>query len=203
LDNVFILSGKVRKKNTMTRRWKTFLPTLLTVLTVLVLSFILYSILGTSDGTSESLLDLIGKQGIRLDAPFRKASCDFAEVTDEPGLYVCSDFTGPEGLLRIRLFTLDGKRIDAIELLMDPSRFPMSVLAREIKEDRPDYNLLFEEDSLVLFVSDTDVTNGPTYLLLKRNTSSYQACEELVLLLMTEKARRFFETPGYSSKNTS
>jgi hypothetical protein len=187
----------------MTRRWKRFFLTVLTVLTVLALSFILYSILGTSDGTSESLLDSIGKQGIRLNAPFRKASCDFAEVTNEPGLYVCSDFTGPEGLLRIRLFTLDGKRIDAIELLMDPSRFPMSVLAREIKEDRPDYNLLFEEDSLVLFVSDTDVTNGPTYLLLKRNTSSYQACEELVLLLMTEKARRFFETPGYSSKNTS
>ncbi|MGC9372009.1 MAG: hypothetical protein ACP5DY_01685 [Thermovirgaceae bacterium] len=108
-------------------------------------------------------------------------------------MYVCSDFTGPQGLLTIRLFSLDENRIDAIELLMDPSRCSMNALIREIKEDYPDYNLLFEEDSLVLFVSDTGGANGPTYLALKRDTPIDPSQGELFLVLMTEEARRSFE----------
>ncbi len=171
-------------------RRKGFFPALLTAV---FLVFILYSIPNIFDGSSDSVLDLVGEQGIRLHAPLRQVRCNITQDTDEPGLYVCSDFTGPEGLMTIRLFSLDEKRIHAIELLMDASRFSMSALIREIRDDYPDYNLLFEEDSLVLFVSDTGGTKGPTYLVLKRDATSELAGEELILVLMTEEARRSFE----------
>jgi len=171
-------------------RRKGFFPALLTAV---FLIFILYSIPNIFDGSSDSVLDLVGEQGIRLHAPLRRVRCSITQDSNEPGLYVCSNFAGSEGLMTIRLFSLDERHIHAIELSMDPSRFSMRALLREIKEDYPDYNLLFEEDSLVLFVSDTGEAKGPTYLVLKRDTSSELAGEELVLVLMTEEARSSFE----------
>lgn len=164
-----------------------------TLLTVVVLSLIIHLMLGTSDETSDCLLDLIGEQGICVHAPLNQVRCNMTKDADEPGLYICSDFPGPEGLMRIRLFSLDHELIHAIEVTMDPSRFSMNSLVREIKEDHPDYNLLFEQDSVVLFLSDTGVANGRTYLVMKRDTSSDRAREELLLVLMTEQARIFFE----------
>ncbi|MFP4482062.1 MAG: hypothetical protein ACLFN0_04615 [Thermovirgaceae bacterium] len=172
-------------------RRRGFIPILLIVLLMVIGVYSIRNMSG--ENTTGCLLDFIEKGGISLHARLDHVRCGDLVENARPGTYACRNFDGPEGLETIRLLTLDTNLIHAIELLIDSSKISMSSLLQEIEKKHSRYNLLFKEDSFALFVSAQPGSHGPAYLALKRDNTGDHAQGQLLIVLMTEEARRSFE----------
>jgi hypothetical protein len=153
---------------------------------ILVLAFLSSSWLNRAPmKNSAQLLEKLEEMGIRLYAPLDDVQCGKLEESSEPGRYLCLESRDPAGFESVILYSLDMRLIHAIEVVCDPSTATMSQLAEKLKKPNTGYNLLYEEDSIVLFASDPVDGHGPTFLALKRSNAGTKTSEKLFLILMT------------------
>jgi hypothetical protein len=139
------------------------------------------------------LLEKLEERGIRLYAHLDDVQCGKLEETREPGRSLCIDFRDPTGLEKVILYSLDMNTIHAVEVICDPSIVTKKQLVEKLKKPNTGYNLLFEEDSIVLFASEPVNEHGPTFLVLKQNNADAKTPEKLVLILMTREIQGAFK----------
>jgi hypothetical protein len=139
------------------------------------------------------LLEKLEERGIRLYAHLDDVKCGKLEETREPGRYLCIDLRDTTGLESVILYSLDMSIIHAVEVVCDRSIVTMKQLVEKLKKPNTGYNLLFEEDSIVLFASEPVDEHGPTFLVLKQNKADEKTPDKLVLILMTREIQGAFE----------